>query len=443
MALNELFQNLGISQLLQYSEASRAVFDPLYVVFTKLFYLSLFVLGGISLIYLLIMVYIMLNKREPYRESAVRENELPFVTVQIPTRNELAALRCAEKCLEFDYPKNKYEILIGDDSDKPEVSAKLAAFAARHPLVKVIKRKTNAGYKAGNLNNLLRHSRGEFLVLFDSDFVPSKDFLRRIIAPMLHDKGIAAVQARWKFLNPGQNIISVLGSSIVGVVHHVALPFFNKRRGLSFLCGSAEAVRKEVLEKLGGWQHGSLTEDIEYSFRLLKNGYRIQYLPALECYSEVPFTSKDLYRQQTRWAYGVIASLKAHASTLFTSKKLSLEDKLLISYQSSGYLLSTTLLAVMLFGVLSILTHKPEPIDFGRFFFETGRNIIFTSGLLATAAYSLAKIGQAKKILPMLASALTYGIIVTLHVNSGIFRALRGKPMQWFLLQKHGNKQAN
>src|SRR3989344_3973648 len=102
MALNELFQNLGISQLLQYSEASRAVFDPLYVVFTKLFYLSLFVLGGISLIYLLIMVYIMLNKREPYRESAVRENELPFVTVQIPTRNELAALRCAEKCLEFD-----------------------------------------------------------------------------------------------------------------------------------------------------------------------------------------------------------------------------------------------------------------------------------------------------------------------------------------------------
>jgi len=122
---------------------------------------------------------------------------------------------------------------------------------------------------------------------------------------------------------------------------------------------SLTAVRKSVLKKLGGWQHGSLTEDIEYSLRMLKNGYKIQYLPELECTSEIPFTLKDLSKQQKRWAYGVITAVREHGKGLFTSKNLSVEDKMLVSYIFSGYLLTVTLLGVLVFGFLSIITHEP------------------------------------------------------------------------------------
>ncbi len=430
---------LGEPLFQQYNEIGRPVLDFLHVIFNDAFYMMLALLATISAVYFFTTLYVILSRKEPYKEKAL--TEFPFVTVQIPTRNEIVALRCAEKCLDFDYPKDRYEILIGDDSDNQEVSEKIGAFAEQHELVKAFRRENNSGYKAGNLNNLLPHSKGEYLVLFDSDFIPPKDFLRRIIAPMVHDRSIAGVQAKWKFINASQNLVSVLGSSIGAVFHHVALPFFNKRKRLSVLCGSAEAVRKDVLIKLGGWEHGSLTEDIEYSLRLLENGYKIQYLPELECDSEVPYTRKDLYNQQKRWAYGVVYSVKEHFKSLFLGKRLNFEEKVLLSYIFSGYLLTLALAMVLAFGALSIITHKPEPINFGLFFLETGRNIAATSGLLFASGYGLIKTGQLRKLPHLFLALFSVGLVVTYHVNVGIFRVFMGKPMQWFLLSKKGNEE--
>jgi len=426
----------------KYTELGRPFLDFLHLVFDNLFNVSLAVLTAVSFIYMITALYIILKKPKPGKEVPVPESRLPFVTVQIPTRNELAAIRCAECCLEFDYPKSKYEILIGDDSDDPEVSSQVAAFARKNSgIIKVFKRESNSGYKAGNLNNLLGHSRGEYIVLFDSDFTPSADFLKRIVAPMVQDKSIHGVQARWKFINAEQNFISILGATIVAFVHHVALPFFSSRRKLGILCGSAEAVRKDTLVKLGGWQHGSLTEDIEYSLRLLDKGHKILYLSSLECCGEVPYTPRDLYKQQMRWAYGVISSVRSHFKVLFFRSRLAAEDKLIICYVFSGYLFSIALAAVIVFGVFSTITHRPEPVNFAKFFWETGRNLLWTSGLLTASGYALAKSGSGRKIGKMVASALSYGIIVTYYVNVGIFRVLTGKPMPWFLLNKLGNRR--
>ena len=341
----------------------RKILDALHIIFDSIFNVLLVITILISFLYIVMILYTILKKHKKKEEMEIN-GDLPFVTVQIPTFNELVAIRCAKSCLNFNYPKDKYEILIGDDSNDKEVSKKLAEFARQHSLVKLIKRESNRGYKPGNLNNMLKHSKGEILVIFDSDFVPQEDFLSRIVKPFMRDKDVAGVQARWKLINANQNMISVLGATIVSTCHQITIPFMYNGRKITFLCGSAEAIRKNVLIELGGWENGNLTEDIEFSLRLLENGYKIEYLDDLECDSEVPYTLKDLYKQQMRWAYGVIYSWKKHFFDIWKSKHLNFIDKFYMGgIFCSGYLISVLLAGLFITGTLSFITHKPAPIQ--------------------------------------------------------------------------------
>ena len=422
-------------------ERGRAILDFLHIIFDNAFYVFLAIAVFVSFIYYVLAVNnIMFSKRKKKEYEELDEEKAPFVTIQIPTFNELAAIRCAKNCLKFDYPKDRYEVMIGDDSNDKSVSKELDKFAKKHKLVKITRRGNNEGYKAGNLNHMLKYSKGEIIVLFDSDFVPSEEFLRKLIAPFQQNKKLAAVQSRWKFLNPNQNAISKLGSTIVAVFHHITLPFLNSRRGLTFLCGSAEAVKKDILIKLGGWKTGSLTEDIEYSLRLLKNGYKIEYLPYLECASEVPYKTKDLYKQQKRWAYGFISSFKEHGKDILNSKHLKFEDKFWINFTWTGYLLSFLLLMLFLTGFLSIITHRPEAWDISKFTYEFGRNVLLSSGLLFAGILAQIRSKNAKSIPSLVKSSFSYGLIVTYHVNVGLLKVLIKKPMPWFILNKEGNK---
>jgi len=272
-------------------------------------------------------------------------------------------------------------------------------------------------------------------VIFDSDFTPERDFLRRIVAPFVYDKKISAVQARWNFNNFDQNLVTILASTIVYTFHNIVLSILH-RFGTASLCGSAEAVRKKDLVALGGWKSGSLTEDIEYALRLFKNGKKMVYLPTLECYSEVPYKAQDLYKQQMRWAYGVITSYKTHLKDLMLSKKLSLKQKTISLAPGFGYLLPMFMAMIFLFGILSLVTHRPAPLDLERFFREFFWNTLLTSGLLIASMVALLKAKKLKYTLKMIASSFSFGIITTYYVNKGIFKSLMNKPMQWFLLSK-------
>lgn len=424
----------------EFSIRVRATLDFLHPIFDNLFNFLLFMTILLSFTYFIISLYVLFSKKHKKPRYKFDVKKAPFVTVQIPTYNELAAIQCAQKCLNFDYPKNKYEILIGDDSNDKKVSKKLNEFANSEPMVRVIRRGNNIGYKAGNLNHMLNFSKGEIIVLFDSDFSPERDFLKRIIAPFIHDKKIPAVQARWKSINANQNIISKLGSTIIAICHKIVLPFINQKRHFGFLCGSAEAVRKDLLIKLGGWQKGSLTEDIEYSLRLLKKGHKIVYLEDLACDGEVPHKAKDLYRQQMRWAYGVMCAFKEHGKELTFSKKLTIKDKICTYLDLSGYTISVLIMGLFISGFLSFITHTPEPINLIKFFSELGRNVLLTSGLIATAIIAQYKSKNIKIIPSVIVSFFSYGLVVVYYVNKGIFRAIFKKPMQWYMLNKNANK---
>ncbi len=421
-----------------YNEASRPILDVVHIFFEGTFNVILAITFFVSLIFLGMTFYTTLRKSKA--EEAVDVCYTPTVTIQIPTFNESVAMRCAEACLNFDYPKKNYEIIIGDDSTDKDISRQLAEFAAQHSLVKVIKREKNTGYKPGNLNNMLPHSKGEFIVIFDSDFVPKPDFLRRIVQPFKDNQNVVAVQAKWTFLNDKENMVTVLGASILNVYHYITLPFLKKRREMSLLCGSAEAVRKSTLISLGGWDSGNLTEDIEYSIRLINNGHKIAYLENLTCDSEVPHTPSDLYRQQMRWAYGVIFSFKKHFRSIYINKKTTFEDKIGLSIVCSGYLLAFLLLSLLATGTLSLATHAPAPIEWGTLLSETARNIALTSGLLVANIVALRRSRNMASFGRMIASSFSYGIVMTYHVNKGIIKAIFGRPMEWFMLTKKGNQ---
>jgi cellulose synthase/poly-beta-1,6-N-acetylglucosamine synthase-like glycosyltransferase len=377
-------------------------------------------------------------KKEKFME--IPSNKLPFVTIQIPTFNEPVALRCAEKCLQFDYPKNKFEIIIGDDSKDEGISRMIDEFAEKNKaIVKVMRRPVNKGYKAGNLNNMLKHSKGEIIAIFDSDFVPSKDFLKTIVAPF-QDEKVAAVQSRWEFMNAGQNLVSRLSSSILIVYHHLTLPLINKFN-VSFILGSAEAVRKDVLLKLGGWQNGSLTEDTEFSLRIMEMGYKSVYLPDLVTPGESPFTFNGFKRQQMRWAYGTIRAFMDHKRHIFFNKNFNLKQRLMLFFVLLGYLTSPLLALLFMSGTISFITNVPGPIDWMEFTRSMGRNLLLTSGFVAASIVALKKNNRLSMFPKLLVSSFTVGIIVSFSVSVAIFKSVIKKPMDWYMIQKSGNRE--
>lgn len=439
-AIQALYVDITVNTVVTYNQISRPILDVMHIIFDNAFYVMLYLTALISAFYVMMAIYSLFIK-DLTKEKKFIPEKAPFVTIQIPTYNELAALNCAKLCLEFDYPKDKYEIIIGDDSNDKEVSRQIDLFAQQHPdIVKVTRRGSNIGFKPGNLSHMLKYSKGEILVIFDSDFTPGHDFLKRIVTPFIHNSKISAVQARWSYIDQNKNMTSILSSTITTSFHYVSLPFAYKNAGVSVICGSAEAVKKKDLIELGGWRVGSLTEDIEYSIRLLKHNKQIVYLDKLECAGEVPSKPTDLYKQQMRWAYGVTESLKIHFKDLMRTKKTKWEKKFFVLLFCSGYLFSFMLAMLFFTGTMSFLTNSPGPIDFARFFSETGRNIILTSGIILSSIIAMLKSKNFRNAVKMVLASFTIGLVVTYYVNKGLFKLALKRKVPWFMLEKQGNK---
>ncbi len=380
------------------------------------------------------------------------ESLYPTVTVQIPTYNELAALNCAKCCLAFDYPIEKIQIMIGDDSSQPEISAKIDAFAAAHPRIEISRRGNNAGFKPGNLNVMLPKSTGDYLLILDSDFLPQADFLKRLVVPVIKDPTLSGSQAAWKIINVHDNHSTLMGTGIVNIVHNVLLPFIKTVTNSCVFCGSGELVKKSDLIELGGWTMGALTEDVDYSLRVITSGKRIAYLEDLQVKCEVPYTPGDLFRQQMRWAYGVMRAFMAHGKKLFLSRTIQKRTKFAAFCFGSGYVLITMLLLTGILGTLNLISGlfgldpaatQSSSYTIGNLVYDTAVNLLLTCGMLVSSiaagfinGFGFRSIGK------LVVASFTVGIICMFFVGRGLVAATLGLPMKWFMMKKAGNEQA-
>jgi len=391
-----------------------------------------------SFIYYIVALRTILVKGEG-RGERVGRIKWPKVTIQIPTFNEPVAIRCAKSCLNFDYPRDRFEIIIGDDSTNPKVSEAIDDFAKKNKeQVRVTRRGHNGGFKAGNLNHMLNFSRGNIIVIFDSDFVAPKGFLKRVVMPFVKDEKVGCVQAEWDFLNEKTNYISKLSATLLMFYYSLIVPI-NKRLGVPFLFGSGEAVRKDLLLEMGGWKEGCLTEDTEFSLRLFREGYKIVYLDDVKVKGEVPYTLRGLMSQQRRWAYGNTRAFLDHARSILFGQ-FSILQKTMMTYTTSiGYLSNFFLLLFLIAGTLSFFSQPPAPIDVAKFIDQTSKVFLLTSGFLLGGMFALYKKERLNILLPSLVSVLTVGFLVSFNVCIGFFKAVLGKKMVWSAINKEGN----
>ena len=372
------------------------------------------------------------------------DGKLPRVTVQIPTYNELAALNCAARCLDFDYPPERLQILIGDDSSNSEISEQIDMFTALNPRIKVCRRGGNAGFKPGNLNHMLEETTGDYILVLDSDFLPSKDFLRKLVQPVIDQPELAGVQASWRITNTHQNMTTLLGAGIINVIHVVILPLLKAFAKTGVFCGSGELVRKDLLIENDGWTPGALTEDVDYSLRVIAGGHQIAYLYDLPIACEVPYTPRDLFRQQMRWAYGVMRAFIKNGKKLFLSRLAHSRSKAAAICFGGGYAMTILFMLTLILGVCNIISTwgdaTPPEIAGGNIALEIVLNILLTSGMLVSSLCASFISGASFRSLGrLILASFTIGFVLIFFINKGLTRALLGLPMQWFMVRKNGN----
>jgi cellulose synthase/poly-beta-1,6-N-acetylglucosamine synthase-like glycosyltransferase len=241
----------------------------------------------------------------------------PKVTIQLPIFNERYVIeRLVDAVAQFDYPRELLDIQVLDDSTD-ETCEVARACVERHALqglpIVYIHRTNREGFKAGALENGLRTARGEFVAIFDADFIPQPDFLRRTIPYFLNPNGgsnIGMVQTRWTYLNSDYSILTRIETILLDG-HFVIEHGGRSRRGTFFnFNGTAGVWRRAAIDAAGGWQHDTLTEDTDLSYRAQLKGWKFLYLPDIECASELPVDMNGFKAQQARWAKGLMQTAR-------------------------------------------------------------------------------------------------------------------------------------
>src|SRR2546430_549798 len=277
---------------------------PLIPYFAVLILLASYGIHRYTLVYLYYR-----NKKNQTTEPAQRFSELPRVTVQLPIFNEQFVVdRLLQAVCRLDYPREKFEIQVLDDSTDETVAVArglVEHYSSQGYPITYHHRTNRAGYKAGALHEGMKTATGEYIAIFDADFVPPPDFLQRTIHHFTGEN-IGMVQTRWTHINRNYSFLTEVEAILLD--GHFVLEHSGRARSDVFFNfnGTAGIWRRRAIEEAGGWQHDTLTEDTDLSYRAQLKGWKFVYLQDVECPAELPIEITAFKTQQARWAKGLI-----------------------------------------------------------------------------------------------------------------------------------------
>jgi len=277
------------------------------------YFIVLILLAGYG-VHRYILVYLYYKHRKNRTtEPPARFEDLPRVTVQLPIFNEQYVIeRLLEAVCKLNYPHEKLDLQVLDDSTDETVDVArglVERYAALGNPISYHHRTNRHGFKAGALAEGMLSAKGEFIAIFDADFTPPEDFLMRTIHHFTNPK-IGMVQTRWTHINRNYSFLTEVEAILLDG-HFVLEHSGRARTGLFFnFNGTAGMWRRAAIEEAGGWQHDTLTEDTDLSYRAQLKGWKFIYLQDVECPAELPVEMTAFKTQQARWAKGLIQTGK-------------------------------------------------------------------------------------------------------------------------------------
>jgi cellulose synthase/poly-beta-1,6-N-acetylglucosamine synthase-like glycosyltransferase len=353
----------------------------------------------------------------------------PTVTTQIPIYNESHVVRrIIEAVAAIDYPKRKHEIQVLDDSDdhtRELVDGVARRLRARGVDIKVVRRSSRSGYKAGALAHGLASARGTYIAIFDADFVPPADFLQKSVPLLEASPDLACLQGRWDHLNRAESWLT--DAQALGIDGHFAIEQ-GARAWNGFMLnfnGTAGIWRKAAIEdpEVGGWSGDTLTEDLDLSYRAQLAGWRLDYCLDLACPAELPGTVEALKSQQRRWATGSIQVARKLLPRIWRTK-LPLGTKVEATLHLTHY-------SVALWMLLLALVARPMLLLFteGRLFnrwFWLAWGVILVSAFAPSSVYAYARysLGGRWSGLRVIPSMLILGCGMCVNNSLAVVRGL-------------------
>jgi cellulose synthase/poly-beta-1,6-N-acetylglucosamine synthase-like glycosyltransferase len=388
-----------------------------------------------------VLIYLWYRHRRKAPKAPRRFDELPAVTIQLPMYNEPhVARRIIEATCRVDYPRDKLQIQVLDDStDGTCRTAREAVEELRGQGVDIeyIHRDDRSGYKAGALANGLRTATGEFITIFDADFVPKPDILRKSIH-YFTDPKVCVVQTRWEHLNREDSMLT--RAQAIFLDGHFAIEHVARNRSERFMSfnGTAGTWRRAAIEDAGGWQHDTLTEDLDLSYRAQLKGWKFVFLPELTAPAELPPEMAAFKAQQFRWTKGgAQTTLKMLPKVL--ASKLPLKVKIEAFFHLSCF---TMHLYMFLLVVLMYPATVPLEAGFWRCAFDVS---VFTLATLSASVFYIASqmelFGDWRTVVKYLPFMMAVGVGLCVSNSKAILEALFGKKSEFVRTPKYGGLQ--
>ncbi len=386
------------------------------------------------------LVLLFLRTRRKIARPQSRFAQPPAITVQLPMFNEAqVAERVIDAACVMDYPAERLQIQVIDDSTDASSAiarARVNHWSARGVDIQYLHRRDRTGYKAGALACAMPEVKGEFIAIFDADFIPPASFLRRTIHYFTDEK-VGMVQARWGHLNRDYSMLTRVQSMMLDghfVVEHIA----RNRSGRFFnFNGTAGIWRRAAIVDAGGWQHDTLTEDMDLSFRAQMRGWRFVYVPDALAPAEVPCEMNSFKSQQFRWAKGSAQTAKKLLPMVLRAKlpwHVKLEAVFHLT-NNFAYLFLVILAMLQLPNmILRQQISRPELLllDVPLFALTSGSIVLF---YLTTHRALYGNMWEAVRRLPLM---MALGIGLSLNNARAVVEGLIGHESEFVRTPKHG-----
>jgi len=394
------------------------------------------------------LVYLYYRHRRKIPAPAGRMEHWPEVTIQLPMYNErFVARRIIEKTCQIDYPREKLQIQVLDDSvdETCRIAREAVAEArARGFDIEYIRRDHRTGYKAGALEEGLKTAKGEFITIFDADFIPAPSILTQSLS-YFTDPKVCAVQTRWQHLNRNESILTHLQAIFLD--GHFAIEHVARNRSDRFMSfnGTAGTWRRKAIEDAGGWQHDTLTEDLDLSYRAQLKGWKFVFLPDLIAPAELPAEMDAFKAQQFRWTKGgAQTAMKLLPKVLLSKAPLKVKVEAFFHLTCFTLHLYMLLLVVLLFPAIYL---KCVPMEVGTLWRGMFDISVFTLATLSASVFYVAGqyelFGDWRVALKYLPVMMAIGVGLCVSNTKAITEALFGKTGEFVRTPKYGGAKAH